>query len=458
MIAKVLVLLQEKKYALAKQAVLEMNAVDIAEVFAELHALDATQTSLRLFRLLPKELAAETFSYMDSDVQKSIIETISDNELRFILDEMYMDDYVDLIEEMPANVVKRLLANSSDENRKLINEYLQYPEDSAGSIMTNEYVYFRRNVTVHEAFGIIRTTGVDKETIYTCYIISPERKLEGVITVRELLLADPNAVVGNIMSTNVIHAHTLDDKEEIAKLFSRYDMLSLPVVDKEERLVGIITIDDAVDVMQEENTEDFEKMAGMAHSEATYLKTPVVLLAKNRILWLLVLMFSAMITGAMLERYEAAIAALPLLVSFIPMLMDTGGNCGSQTSTIIIRGMALDEIKPADFLRVWWKEVRVALLCGGTLSIANFVRIYLQYSVFASEPDPDCVRIAAVVSLTLIATVCIAKSIGCILPMLAKKLKLDPALMAAPLLTTVTDACSILVFFSFALMILRDRL
>ena len=458
MIAKVLVLLQEKKYALAKQAVLEMNAVDIAEVFAELHELEAPQTALRLFRLLPKELAAETFSYMESDVQQSIIEAISDNELRFILDDMYMDDYVDLIEEMPANVVKRLLANSSEQNRKLINEYLQYPEDSAGSIMTNEYVYFRRNVTVREAFDVIRKTGVDKETIYTCYVISAERKLEGVVTVRELLLADPEAKVETIMSPNVIHAHTLDDKEEIAKLFSRYDILSLPVVDKEERLVGIITIDDAVDVMQEENTEDFEMMAGMAHSDGTYLKMPVVSLAKNRIIWLLVLMLSAMITGAMLEHYEAAIATLPLLVSFIPMLMDTGGNCGSQASTMIIRGMALDEIEPADFLRVWWKEIRVALLCGGTLSIVNFVRIYLQYNVFAAAPNPDCVRIAAVVSLTLIATVCIAKSLGCILPMLAKKLGLDPALMAAPMITTVTDACSILVFFSLALMILRDRL
>ena len=324
--------------------------------------------------------------------------------------------------------------------------------------MTNEYVYFRRNVTVREAFDVIRKTGVDKETIYTCYVISAERKLEGVVTVRELLLADPEAKVETIMSANVIHAHTLDDKEEIAKLFSRYDILSLPVVDKEERLVGIITIDDAVDVMQEENTEDFEMMAGMAHSDGTYLKMPVVSLAKNRIIWLLVLMLSAMITGAMLEHYEAAIATLPLLVSFIPMLMDTGGNCGSQASTMIIRGMALDEIEPADFLRVWWKEIRVALLCGGTLSIVNFVRIYLQYNVFAAAPNPDCVRIAAVVSLTLIATVCIAKSLGCILPMLAKKLGLDPALMAAPMITTVTDACSILVFFSLALMILRDRL
>ena len=458
MIAKVLVLLQEKKYALARQAVLEMNAVDIADIFEQLEELDAPQTSLRLFRLLPKELAAETFSYMDSDVQESIIEAISDNELRFILDDMYMDDYVDLVEEMPANVVKRLLANSSAENRKLINEYLQYPEDSAGSIMTNEYIYLRPNVTVKEAFNIIRKTGVDKETIYTCYVVDAARRLEGVVTVRELLLADPEAKVADIMSTNVIHAHTLDDKEEIAKTFSRYDMLSLPVVDKEERLVGIITIDDAVDVMQEETTEDFEMMAGIAPSEDAYLKMPVFSLAKNRIIWLMVLMFSAMLSGAMLEHYEAAIASLPLLVSFIPMLMDTGGNCGSQASTMIIRSMALDEIDSSDFLRVWWKEIRVALLCGCTLSVMNFARIYLQYGVLASSPDPDAIRIAAVVSLALIATVCVAKSLGCILPMLAKRFKLDPALMAAPMITTVTDVCSILVFFTLAMAILRDRL
>ncbi len=458
MIARILVLLQEKRYALAREAALAMNAVDIADVFQELHALEAPKTALRLFRLLPKELAAETFSYMESDVQESIIGAISDNELRYILDEMYMDDYVDLVEEMPANVVKRLLANSSEENRSLINQYLQYPEDSAGSIMTNEYVYFKRSVTVHEAFRIIRETGVDKETIYTCYVVSAAHKLEGVVTVRELLLADPDAVVDTIMSENVIRAHTLDDKEQITKLFSKYDMLSLPVVDKEERLVGIITIDDAVDVIQEENTEDFEMMAGMAPSEDAYLKMPVIALAKNRILWLVVLMFSAMISGAMLEHYEAAIASLPLLVSFIPMLMGTGGNCGSQASTMIIRGMALDEIELSDFFRVWWKEARVALLCGAALSAVNFLRIYLQYGALAAAPEPDVIRIAAVVSLALMATVCIAKSLGCILPMLAKRLRLDPALMAAPMITTVTDACSILVFFSLAMAILQDSI
>ena len=385
---------------------------------------------------------------MHSDVQQKLVEMLSDTELGYILDDMYLDDYVDLVEEMPANVVKKLMQVSSPENRKLINEYLRYPEDSAGSLMTNEYVYLKPRLTVGQAFDVIRNTGIDKETIYTCYVISGEKQLEGVVTIRELLLADPNAKVGDIMNTNVIHAHTLDDREEVAKLFSKYDMISLPVVDKEERLVGIITVDDAVDVLQEENTEDFEKMAGMAPSEEEYLKTPIWKLAKNRIVWL-VLMLSSMITGAMLEHFEAAIAAIPLLVSFIPMLMDTGGNSGTQASTMVIRGLALDEIEPRDAARVWFKEIRVALLVSAGLALINFGRIAIQY---------HDVAVAAIVSLTLIATVCIAKSLGCLLPMLAKKLKLDPALMATPILTTVTDAASILVYFTLTMNILGDRL
>ncbi len=443
-------LLDEKKYAAVKKLVEEMNGVDIAEIFDELISeKEENEKALMLFRLLPKELAAESFSYMDSDIQQELIVLLSDKELRWILDEMYMDDYVDLVEEMPANVVQRLMKNSSSENRQLINEYLQYPEDSAGSIMTNEYVYLKRMLTVKQAFDVIRNNGVDKETIYTCYVISQERKLEGVVTVRELLLAAPDARIDDIMSDNVIFAHTLDDKEEIAKQFSRYDMLSMPVVDKEERLVGIITIDDAVDVMQEENTEDFEKMAGMAPSEATYLKTSPFQLAKHRIVWLLVLMVSAMVTGALLEKYEAAIASIPLLVSFIPMLMDTGGNCGSQAATMIIRGMALDEIELKDFFKVWFKEIRVALLCSAALCLVNFFRIWLQYGDL---------EVAATVSITLIATICIAKSMGVVLPMLARKIKLDPAIMAAPMITTITDACSIVVFFNLALLILSKRL
>ena len=447
LIEKLLSLLQSKQYGAVKTLVQDMNEVDVAEAIEEIfEENEEPETLLRLFRLLPKETAAETFAYMHSDVQQKLVEMLSDTELGYILDDMYLDDYVDLVEEMPANVVKKLMQVSSPENRKLINEYLRYPEDSAGSLMTNEYVYLKPRLTVGQAFDVIRNTGIDKETIYTCYVISGEKQLEGVVTIRELLLADPNAKVGDIMNTNVIHAHTLDDREEVAKLFSKYDMISLPVVDKEERLVGIITVDDAVDVLQEENTEDFEKMAP---SEEEYLKTPIWKLAKNRIVWLVILMLSSMITGAMLEHFEAAIAAIPLLVSFIPMLMDTGGNSGTQASTMVIRGLALDEIEPRDAARVWFKEIRVALLVSAGLALINFARIAIQY---------HDVAVAAIVSLTLIATVCIAKSLGCLLPMLAKKLKLDPALMATPILTTVTDAASILVYFTLTMNILGDRL
>ncbi len=450
LIEKLLSLLQSKQYGAVKSLVQDMNEVDVAEAIEEIfEENEEPETLLRLFRLLPKETAAETFAYMHSDVQQKLVEMLSDTELGYILDDMYLDDYVDLVEEMPANVVKKLMQVSSPENRKLINEYLRYPEDSAGSLMTNEYVYLKPRLTVGQAFDVIRNTGIDKETIYTCYVISGERQLEGVVTIRELLLADPNAKVGDIMNTNVIHAHTLDDREEVAKLFSKYDMISLPVVDNEERLVGIITVDDAVDVLQEENTEDFEKMAGMAPSEEEYLKTPIWKLAKNRIVWLVILMLSSMVTGAMLEHFEAAIAAIPLLVSFIPMLMDTGGNSGTQASTMVIRGLALDEIEPRDAAKVWFKEIRVALLVSAGLALINFARIAIQY---------HDVAVAAIVSLTLIATVCIAKSLGCLLPMLAKKLKLDPALMATPILTTVTDAASILVYFTLTMNILGDRL
>ncbi|MDO5111292.1 MAG: magnesium transporter [Clostridia bacterium] len=447
MIDTVLALLKEKKYAQVKQTVVEMHEVDVAEIFEE---TKDTETMLRLFRLLPKETAAETFSYMEADVQQRIIEAITDKELRYILDDMYLDDYVDMIEEMPANVVKRVMNNSSRENRSLINQYLKYPERSAGGLMTNEYVYFKRTLTVNQAFDVIRNTGVDKETVYTCYVIDAQRHLEGTVSVLELLLAEPDARIEDLMEDNPIYAHTLDDQEEVAKLFSRYDMIAMPVVDNEKRLVGIITIDDAIDVLQEENTEDFERMAGItASGDESYMKTPVWILAKNRIVWLLILMLSAMITGALLEHYEAAIATVPLLVSFIPMLMDTGGNCGSQASTIIIRGMALDEIEPRDFVKVWFKEIRVAMLCALVLSVVNFIRIWIQYNDLG---------VAAVVSITLIATICIAKSLGCVLPMLAKKLNLDPAIMASPMITTITDACSVLVFFGIAVRILAERL
>ena len=442
MIDHVLTLLEEKRYPEVKKTFLTMHEADIAEIFDE---VSDPETTLRLFRLIPKDNAAEVFSYLDADVQQRIIEAITDTELKYILDGMYLDDYVDLVEEMPANVVQRVMRNSSTKNRRLINQYLDYPDDSAGSLMTCEYVYLKKTLTVKNAFTVIRNTGIDKETVYTCYVTSPERKLEGVVSVLELLLADPDKLVGDIMTTAPIFVHTLDDKEDVAKMFSHYDLIALPVVDKEERLVGIITVDDAVDVIQEENTEDFERMAGMSPSENTYLKTPVWKLAKNRILWLLILMISGMVNGSLLEHYEAAIATIPLLVSFIPMLMDTGGNSGAQASTMVIRGLALDEIENKDVFRVWWKEVRVAGMVGLTLSIVNFARIVIQY-----HSNPSCVLIAAAVSLTLIATVFIAKSLGCLLPMLSRKLKLDPAVVAAPMLTTITDACSIFVFFTIA--------
>ena len=446
MVDVVLQCLAEHKYIQVKETVREMHYADVAEVFERLEDPESAQL---LFRLLPKDIAAEVFSYMEAEDQERLISTVSDKELRFILDELYLDDYVDLVEEMPANVVKRILKNSSPESRKLINQYLQYPDESAGSLMTNEYVYLKRTTTVNQALGVIRATGVDKETINKCYVLDSRHHLEGVVTLRDIILADPDCVMEDIMRSSVISANTNEDQEEVAKMFYKYDMLSMPVVDNENRLVGIITIDDVVDVVQEEVTEDFEKMAGILPSEDTYLKTPVFTLFKSRILWLMVLMVSAMVSGALMTRFEGAISALPLLVSFIPMLMGTGGNSGSQSSTTIIRSMSLDEIELSDFFRVWWKEVRIALLCGVALALVNFARIYFQYH--------DGV-IAMTVSLTLIVTVVIAKSLGCILPMLAKKLKLDPALMASPMLTTIPDAASILVFFMFVMVFLGDKL
>lgn len=446
---EILELLAEKKYSAVKQLIGQMEEADLAKLFEELENEEDADQFNRLFRLLPKETAAEVFSYMEPEIQEKIVRALTDTELQHILDDLFMDDYVDLVEEMPANVVKRVMQNSTPENRKLINQYLKYPEDSAGSLMTNEYVYFRSGFTVAKAFEIIREHGVDKETIYTCYVTSPRKELLGVVTVREMLLAAPDTIIDSLMDTNPIHVHTHDDQEEIAKMFSRYDMLAMPVVDSEGRIVGIITIDDAVDVIQDENTEDFEKMAGMTPSDNTYLRTSAFNLAKNRIPWLVFLMIPAMITGALMEYYEAAFVSIPILVTFIPQITGTGGNCGSQSSTMIIRGLALDEITPKDILKVWWKELRVALICGAALSLVNFIRIIVQY---------HDLQVAVVVSVTLILTVCIAKSMGCVLPILAKLAHVDPAIMASPLITTITDALSILVYFNFALWYLPGRL
>lgn len=446
---EILELLAEKKYSAVKQLIGQMEEADLAKLFEELENEEDADQFNRLFRLLPKETAAEVFSYMEPEIQEKIVRTLTDTELQHILDDLFMDDYVDLVEEMPANVVKRVMQNTTPANRKLINQYLKYPEDSAGSLMTNEYVYFRSGITVAKAFEIIREYGVDKETIYTCYVTSSRKELLGVVTVREMLLTAPETIIDTLMDTNPIHVHTHDDQEEIAKMFSRYDMLAMPVVDSENRIVGIITIDDAVDVIQDENTEDFEKMAGMTPSDNTYLRTSAFNLAKNRIPWLVFLMIPAMITGALMEYYEAAFVSIPILVTFIPQITGTGGNCGSQSSTMIIRGLALDEITPKDILKVWWKELRVALICGAALSLVNFIRIIVQY---------HDLQVAVVVSVTLILTVCIAKSMGCVLPILAKLAHVDPAIMASPLITTITDAFSILVYFNFALWYLSDRL
>lgn len=446
---EILELLAEKKYSAVKQLIGQMEEADLAKLFEELENEEDADQFNRLFRLLPKETAAEVFSYMEPEIQEKIVRTLTDTELQHILDDLFMDDYVDLVEEMPANVVKRVMQNTTPANRKLINQYLKYPEDSAGSLMTNEYVYFRSSITVAKAFEIIREYGVDKETIYTCYVTSSRKELLGVVTVREMLLTAPETIIDTLMDTNPIHVHTHDDQEEIAKMFSRYDMLAMPVVDSENRIVGIITIDDAVDVIQDENTEDFEKMAGMTPSDNTYLRTSAFNLAKNRIPWLVFLMIPAMITGALMEYYEAAFVSIPILVTFIPQITGTGGNCGSQSSTMIIRGLALDEITPKDILKVWWKELRVALICGAALSLVNFIRIIVQY---------HDLQVAVVVSVTLILTVCIAKSMGCVLPILAKLAHVDPAIMASPLITTITDALSILVYFNFALWYLPGRL
>ncbi len=446
---EILELLAEKKYSAVKQLIGQMEEADLAKLFEELENEEDADQFNRLFRLLPKETAAEVFSYMEPEIQEKIVRTLTDTELQHILDDLFMDDYVDLVEEMPANVVKRVMQNTTPANRKLINQYLKYPEDSAGSLMTNEYVYFRSGITVAKAFEIIREYGVYKETIYTCYVTSSRKELLGVVTVREMLLTAPETIIDTLMDTNPIHVHTHDDQEEIAKMFSRYDMLAMPVVDSENRIVGIITIDDAVDVIQDENTEDFEKMAGMTPSDNTYLRTSAFNLAKNRIPWLVFLMIPAMITGALMEYYEAAFVSIPILVTFIPQITGTGGNCGSQSSTMIIRGLALDEITPKDILKVWWKELRVALICGAALSLVNFIRIIVQY---------HDLQVAVVVSVTLILTVCIAKSMGCVLPILAKLAHVDPAIMASPLITTITDALSILVYFNFALWYLPGRL
>lgn len=418
----------------------EFPAFQDADIAAFMDELSREHVVI-VFRLLPKDRAAEVFSYLSIEMQEYIVGAITDREVGLIIDELFVDDAADFLEELPASVVKRVLRHASPETRALINQFLQYPPYSAGSIMTAEFVDLKKAMTVADAFKRIRRTALDKETVYTCYVIDANRRLEGVITVKELFLADEDAIIGDIMETHVISARTHDDQEDVAGLFSRYDFLSLPVVDDENRLVGIITFDDIMVVIQQEATEDFQKMAAMAPSEKPYLKTSVFSLAKNRIMWLMVLMITGMIVGAILSRYEEAFVTLPVLVSFIPMLTDTGGNAGSQSSTLVIRGMALKEITTADVGRVLQKEVGVSILVGLALGAANFLRVLITY--------PGEFTLAFVVSLALFATVLIGKTAGGMLPLFAKKVNADPAIMAAPLITTIVDAGALIIYFKF---------
>ena len=438
-------LLEAKKYTTLKDILITMNGADIAAVFEE---INEEKISL-LFRLLPKELAAETFVEMEPELQELLIRGFSDNELSQILDELFVDDAADLVEEMPANVVRRILAQADPQMRKEINEILRYPENSAGSIMTTEYISLRPDMSVGEAFARIRATAIDKETIYTCYV-TENRKLVGILTLKDLLLVkDDSLKISEIMDENVIAVHTGDDREDIAQMLSKYNFLALPVLDSDDRMVGIITFDDAMDVMEEETTEDIEKMAAMLPSDKEYLRSNPWEVFKQRIPWLLLLMISATFTGMIITGFENALAAQVVLTAFIPMLMDTGGNSGSQAAVTVIRALSLDELEFKDIAEVIWKEVRTAALCGVTLAAACFAKIMLVDRLLLNNTEVT-VLIAAVVCAAMAVTVLIAKIIGCSLPMLANRLGFDPAVMSSPFITTIVDALSLLVYFGFA--------
>ncbi len=443
----ILELIQKKEMNKLHKVLEGIKSADFPAIF---EGLEHDQIII-IYRLLPKDKAAEVFVELEPELQEKLINVFTDKELKRVMDEIFMDDTVDLIEEMPSNVVKRILKNIEPSNRKIVNELLKFPEDSAGSIMTTEMVELKRNMTVDEAFQIIKKTGIKKETIYICYVVDEFRKLIGTVSIKELLISERDVLIKDILEDNVISIGTLDDKEDVAAKFSKYDFMALPVVDKENRLVGIVTIDDAMDVMQDEATEDFEKMAAMQPTEDTYFKTSVFTHSKNRIMWLLVLMLSSTFTGMVIEKYQQVISTIPLLVAFIPTIMGTGGNCGSQSSTLIIRGLALGEIKFSDIFRAIWKELRVAVVVGVILAVVTAIRIFLQYG---SSYEGQVVEISIIVGLTLILTAIVAKIMGCILPMIAKKCKIDPAIMAAPLITTIIDFSSNFVFFKIATVIL----
>lgn len=435
-------LIEEKNFSELKSILNEMNPVDLAGLFEIVEKKDI----VILFRLLSKELAADTFTYIGTDRQQELIQAISESELKEVIDELFMDDTVDIIEEMPANVVNKILRNTDAGTRKIINELLNYPKDSAGSIMTTEYVPLKKEMTVADAFDHIRRVGLDKETIYTCYVIE-NRRLVGIVTVKELLTNAYESKIEDIMETNIISVFTHDDKEDVAKMFNKYDFLAIPVVDNEQRLVGIVTVDDAMDVMQEENEEDIEVMAAITPTDKPYMKTSVFETWKKRIPWLMLLMVSATFTGKIIQHFEDALQGYVILTAFIPMLMDTGGNAGGQASVTIIRGLSLNEIDYKDIFKIIWKEARVALLCGVSLAVANFIKMMII--------DQVSIPVAMVVCITLVAAVFAAKVIGCMLPIGAKKLGFDPAVMASPFITTIVDAISLMVYFNVAAIILH---
>lgn len=429
-------LLAQRQFKAVRSILDVMNEVDIASLLSD---LDDKELALA-FRLIPKDKAAEVFANMNHSMQTYLVEMFSEKELKELLDDLYMDDTVDLLEELPANLVNRILNTVDQADRTLINQLLNYPDDSAGTLMTTEYVDIRETMTVAQAMAHIKETGIHKETIYTCYV-TDQRRLLGIVSAKDLMTTADDVLIRDLMQTEIISVSTHTDKEEVAQLFTKYNFLALPVLDQDERLVGIVTFDDAMDVMVDEATEDITKMAAMSPSDKSYFETSVLAHAKHRIAWLLILMFSATITGTIITRYENAFAAIPLLVSFIPMLMDTGGNCGSQSSTLIIRGIALGEIQFSDLFRVMFKEFRVSLIVGVALALANGIRILIMYKNAG---------LALVIGLSLVATIVISKLIGCVLPLIAKKLHMDPAIMASPLITTLVDTCSILIYFNIA--------
>ena len=449
-------LIKERKYYEIKALLKDIEPADLSLVLQEFPDKIAT-----LFRLLPKDLAAECFVEMDTDYQEALISSFTDHELKEVMDELYIDDTVDIIEEMPANVVKRMLKSSDAETRKIINDILKYPDDSAGSIMTTEYVRLDEDITIEDALKRIRRTGVDKETIYTCYVTKPDRTLLGYVTAKKLLLSDEDMTISEIMETSIIYVHTNDDREFAAKEMSKYDLLALPVVDREERLVGIITVDDAIDVIEEEATEDIEKMAAISPSDKPYLATSPFEIWRKRIPWLILLMLSATFTSLVITSFEDKLVTTALgtvLIAFIPMIMGSGGNAGGQTSVTIIRGLALEEIKMGDIFKILFKELRVSLLCGLTLAVATFTKMILIDWLLLkniSGTFGEAAIICFVVSLTLLVTIIASKLVGCVLPVLAKRIGFDPAVMASPFITTIVDVLSLLIYFGIAFAIIK---